>query len=124
MDPAIDTMNRHYCDAYNAGDIEALLRFLADDAMTLSPDLPPVRGRAAHRDYFDAGLKREPLRELALTSIRSERLGEMLYDSGQWTNTVTSTDGSPRSARGYYVTIYRRDGDAWRAVTTTFNIAV
>jgi uncharacterized protein (TIGR02246 family) len=124
MEPEIEAVNCDYSAAYNAGDIEALLRFLTDDAMTLSPDQAPVCGRAAHRDYFEAAFRREPRRQLALATIRSEHFGDVLYDAGTWTNTVTAADGSEHSARGYYLGVYRKEQGSWKVVATTFNIAM
>jgi len=122
VDPDIQRLNDDYCAAYNAGEVEKLLAFLAEDALTLSPDQAPVRGREAHRKYFEAGLARESKRKLTLTSIRSQRVGEMLYDAGEWTNTVTSSDGAARSSSGYYLTVYRHEKGGWKAVATTFNL--
>ena len=124
MELEIEAVNRDYCAAYNPGDIDALLHFLTDDAMTLSPDQAPVCGRTAHRDYFDAALRREPQRQLTLTTIRSEHIGDVLYDAGTWTNTVTAADGSQQSARGYYLGVYRREQGSWKVLATTFNIAM
>lgn len=121
-DPDVPRLNDAYCAAYNAGEVEKLLAFLAEDALTLSPDQAPVRGREAHRKYFAAGLARELKRKLTLRSIRSQRSGELLYDAGEWTNTVTSADGAARSSSGYYLTVYRREQGGWKAVVTTFNL--
>ncbi len=110
-------LNDGYCAAYNSGDVGKLLAFLAEDAMTLSPDQPPVRGREAHRKYFEAALAREPQRRLTLTSIRSQRAGELCYDAGEWTQVLGAM-----GAKGYYLTVYRREGNAWKAVVTTFNV--
>lgn len=122
-DADIQRLNDTYCAAYNAGDVEKLLAFLAEDAITLSPDQAPVRGREAHRRYFAAGLAREVKRRLTLTSIRHQRAGELLYDAGEWGNVVTSP-GSPSatSLSGYYLTVYRREAGGWKAVVTTFNV--
>jgi len=120
-EPDVQRMNDAYCAAYNAGEVEKLLAFLAEDAMTLSPDQAPVRGREAHRKYFAVGLARETSRKLTLTSIRSQRVGELLYDGGEWTNTVTSADGKSQTASGFYLTVYRRERGGWKAVVTTFN---
>jgi ketosteroid isomerase-like protein len=125
-DADVERLNREYCAAYNAGEVEKLVAFLAEDAMTLSPDQPPVRGREAHRKYFAAGLAREAKRELKLTSIRHQRAGELLYDGGEWSNTIESpsSPGSPssRTISGYYLTVYRREGNGWKAIVTTFNM--
>ncbi len=122
-DADVQCLNREYCAAYNTGDVDKLVAFLAEDAMTLSPDQAPVRGREAHRQYFAAGLARETKRNLALNSIRSQRVGELLYDGGEWTNTVTSPGSpAPHTIAGYYLTVYRREASGWRALITTFNL--
>ncbi len=128
-DADVQRLNREYCAAYNAGDLDKLVAFLAEDAMTLSPDQSPVRGREAHRKYFAAALAREVTRELKLNSIRHQRAGEWLCDGGEWTNTVQSpgTPGSPTSPgshtiSGYYLTVYRREGNTWKALMMTFNL--
>lgn len=113
----IQRLNDTYCAAYNAGDVEKLLAFLAEDAMTLSPDQAPVRGREAHRKYFEAAFVREGKRELKLSSIRSARSGDLLYDGGEWAQTFGAM-----GAKGYYLTIYRREQDGWKAAMTTFNV--
>ncbi len=122
-DADVQRLNREYCAAYNAGDLDKLLDFLAEDAMTLSPDQAPVMGREAHRRYFAAGLGREAKRNLALNSIRSQRAGELLYDGGEWSNTVSAPGtAGPHTISGYYLTVYRRQSRGWKAVVTTFNI--
>ncbi len=116
-DPEVQRLNDAYCAAYNAGQLEKLLAFLAEDAMTLSPDQAPVRGREAHRQYFQAGLAREPQRKLTLTSIRSQRVGDLCYDGGEWTQAFGAV-----GAKGYYLTVYRRERGGWKIVIATFNV--
>ena len=120
-DADVQRLNDAYCAAYNAGAMEKVLAFLAEDMLTLSPDQAPVRGREAHRKYFEAGFGRELKRKLRLTSIRSQRAGELLYDGGEWTNTVTAADGVARSSSGYYLSVFRREQGGWKGVITTFN---
>ena len=120
VDPDIQRLNDDYCAAYNAGDIRKLLAFLADDVITLSPDQGPVRGHEAHRKYFEAALGRESVRKLALRSIRSQRSGEILYDSGEWTNTIGISAGA-QTISGFYLTVYRQEQGAWKASVLTFN---
>ncbi len=117
VDPDIQRLNDAYCAAYNAGDAEKMLAFLAEDAMTLSPDQAPVRGREAHRKYFEAAFVREPKRNLKLTSIGSQRAGDFLYDAGEWTQQFGAMGYS-----GYYLSVYRREQGAWKVAVTTFNV--
>ena len=117
VDRDIQRLNDDYCAAYNAGDLEKVMAFFAEDAITLSPDQVPVRGREAHRKYMAAGFARESKRKLTLTSIRSQRVGDLCCDAGEWTQTFGAL-----GAKGYYLTVYRREQGGWKVVTTTFNV--
>ncbi len=97
----IERLNLEYTRVYNAGQLDKILDFFAEDAMTLSPDQEPVRGREALRRYYEAAFKREPHPDLVVTSIRSEQSGDLL---------------------GYYLSIYKKIGGGWKTVTSTFNL--
>lgn len=118
----IDRLNREYTRVYNAGQLDKILDFFAEDAMTLSPDQEPVRGREALRRYYEEGFKREPHRDLVLTSLRSEQSGDLLYDSGRWTQALPMPDGKSQQFAGYYLGVYKKIGGGWRIVTNTFNL--
>jgi len=117
----IERLNREYTQAYNAGDLGKVLGFFADNSITLSPDQAPVRGRAALRRYYQEAFKREPNRDLALTSIHVEASGDMAYDAGQWTNSLLMPDGKSQAFTGYYLGVYRKVEGKWKVVTNTFN---
>src|SRR5437899_5222950 len=89
----IERLNLEYTRVYNAGQLDKILDFFAEDAMTLSPDQEPVRGREALRRYYEAAFKREPHPDLVVTSIRSEQSGDLLYESGRWTQSLPMPDG-------------------------------
>ena len=59
----------------------------------LSPDQEPVRGLKAHRRYFEKAFKKQPQRDLKLTSLRAEAFGAMMYDSGEWSQTLPEPAG-------------------------------
>ncbi len=115
-EPDVPRLNRDYCAAYNAGDLEKLLAFFSEDAITLSPDQAPLRGREAHRKNFAAAFARETVRKLKLTSIRSGRSGELLYDAGEWAQPGVG------NFTGYYLTVYRREQGGWKILTSLFNV--
>ncbi len=121
-DADVQRLNDAYCAAYNAGDLEKVLGFFAEDALTLSPDQAPVQGREAHRQYLAAGLAREVQRKLTLRSLRHQRFGDLLYDGGEWTNTVSAPGSPARSLSGYYLTVYRRAPGGWKILASTFNL--
>jgi len=49
----IERLSLEYTRVYNAGQLDKILDFFAEDAMTLSPDQEPVRGREALRRYYE-----------------------------------------------------------------------
>src|SRR5207245_9534421 len=101
----IERLNLEYTRVYNAGQLDKILDFFAEDAMTLSPDQEPVRGREALRRYYEAAFKREPHPDLVVTSISSEQSGDLLYDSGRGTQSLSLPDGQSQHSTGYYVSI-------------------
>jgi uncharacterized protein (TIGR02246 family) len=122
MKAIIDRLNREYTQAYNAGQLEAVLDFFASDAITLSPDQAPVCGRDALRRYYQEGFKREPNRNLVLTSIRVDGSGDVLYDAGQWMQSLPTPDGQSQSFKGYYLGVYRNIEGNWKVMANTFNM--
>ena len=118
----IERLSLEYTRVYNAGQLDKILDFFAEDAMTLSPDQEPVRGREALRRYYEAAFKREPHPDLVVTSIRSEQSGDLLYDSGRWTQSLPMPDGKSQQFTGYYLSIYKKIGGGWKTVTSTFNL--
>lgn len=118
----IERLNREYAQVYNAGKLDKVLDFFADDAITLSPEQAPVRGRDALHRYYQEAFKREPIRNLALTSIRTEASGNMLYDAGRWTQSLPAHDGRSQSLSGYYLAVYRKIQGRWKVVANSFNM--
>ncbi len=110
----IERLNLEYTRVYNAGQLDKILDFFAEDAMTLSPDQEPVRGREALRRYYEAAFKREPHPDLVVTSIRSEQSGDLLYESGRWTQSLPMPDGKSQQFTGYYLSIYKKIGGVTR----------
>ncbi len=122
MTTTIERLNRDYTQVYNAGQLDRVLDCFADDAITLSPDQAPVRGSDALRRYYEDGFKREPIRNLVLTSIRVEASGDMLYDAGQWKQSLPTADGKLQPFTGYYLAVYRKMKGQWKVIANTFNV--
>jgi uncharacterized protein (TIGR02246 family) len=118
----VGRINREYTRAYNAGQLDKILDFFAEDAITLSPDQPPVRGREALRRYYQEGFKREINRDLVLVSIRVETSGDLLYDAGRWENSLPMPEGGTKKFSGYYLSVYKKIQGQWKIVANTFNL--
>jgi uncharacterized protein (TIGR02246 family) len=100
--------------ATRVGDVEMVLPLMADDAIFLAPERPPLRGRAAFAKEL-----REILKTHTITSSGDVReivvAGDMAYCWTQITVTVTPLDGtSARIQKGPALTIFRKQPDgAW-----------
>jgi len=110
----IERLNLEYTRVYNVGQLDKVIDFFAEDAMTLAPDEEPVRGREALRRYYEEVFKREPHRDWVLTSIRSEQSGDLLCDSGRWTQSLPMPEGKSQQFTGYYLNVYRKIGGGGR----------
>jgi uncharacterized protein (TIGR02246 family) len=99
-----------YCEAFNRGDVAALLTFWADDADYVDADGEACRGKEAIGAMFDGA--KEDLNGQKLTlKIDSLRLvkPEVAVEDG--TATLTSPDGEATSGR--YTAVLVKDGDTW-----------
>jgi ketosteroid isomerase-like protein len=52
-----DRLNAAYVAAHEAGDAQAIGRLFTEDAMLLSPGLPPILGRTAIEESYEAYIK-------------------------------------------------------------------
>ena len=122
LNATIERLNREYAEVYNAGQLDKLLDMFVDDAIMLSPNQAPVRGREALRRSYEEAFKREPKRSLVLISIRAEASGDLLYDAGQWKQSLPAPDGKLQLVTGYYLGVYRKINGKWKIVANTFNV--
>ena len=118
----VSRINHDYCEAYNAGNVDKLLNFFADDALTLSPGQDPIRGREAHRRDFEEAFRRETQRDLALSTLSAEESGGVLVAAGTWSNSVPAGDGTRQKASGYYLSVFHKINGQWRIAVSTFNL--
>lgn len=62
--------------------------------------------------------------DIELRSVKTEFSGELAYDSGEFSETLTSiANGTKTPARGYYLTIYKRSGGKWLIVQQVWSDA-
>ena len=65
---------RHWVDAFNCADVDALTAFYAEDAINHQVAEAPVHGRAAIRRMFEAGF----------ASATMVCLVEHIFEDGEW----------------------------------------
>jgi ketosteroid isomerase-like protein len=109
---AVRKVTQDWVQACNTKHLDDLVEIYQADAIVLRPNIPPVRGTAAIREFFfsvlDAGLG-----EVELEPLRVELAGEIAYEAGRCKMLVPHM-GKRREERGkYLVTLVRQSGE-WK----------
>ncbi|HVO63528.1 MAG TPA: DUF4440 domain-containing protein [Terriglobales bacterium] len=112
----IRQMSHDWAAACNNKQIEDLLEFYAADALVMRPNVPPVRGTAAIREFFVAALQ-AGLGDVELETLRVELLGDVAYQAGRCKMLVPVVMGKRREERGKYVIVFAKEKSGqWKAV--------
>lgn len=109
---AIRKLTQDWALACNNKQLDDLVDLYGADAVVLRPNVPPVRGTAAIREFFfsvlDAGLG-----EVEMDTFRVEIFGDIAYEAGRCQMLVPFM-GKRREERGkYLLTLARQAGD-WK----------
>jgi ketosteroid isomerase-like protein len=109
-------MTHDWAAACNNKQIEDLLEFYAADALVMRPNIPPVRGTAAIREFFVGALE-AGLGDVEMETLRVELLGDVAYQAGRCKMLVPVVMGKRREERGKYVIVFAKEKSGqWRAV--------
>lgn len=115
--------SRAWSDAAGRGDMDAVLSYWADDAVIMAPGQPPIRGKAAIRDYLMATgnipgfrIRWEPLEAHVSAS------GDLAYLLERNAITVPGPSGTPVTEYNKVVTVWARQPDgSWKNVVDMWN---
>jgi ketosteroid isomerase-like protein len=118
---ALRKMTQDWALACNNKHLDDLLTFYANDALVLRPNVPPVRGTAAIREFFfsalDAGLG-----DIEMEPLRVELLGDIAYEAGRCQMLVPLAVGKRREERGKYVVVFAKQKTGeWKAVVDSWS---
>jgi ketosteroid isomerase-like protein len=117
---AVRKLTQDWMLACNGKQLDDLVELYAVDAIVLRPNVPPVRGTAAIREFFfgvlDAGLG-----EVDMEPLRVEIFGDIAYEAGRCKMLVPFTMGKRREERGkYLLTVARQAGD-WKILADSWS---
>jgi len=111
---AIRTLIETWHRATAAGDVAAVLKLIAEDAVFLAPETSPMRGRAGFAQALHDVLKTHTVRSSG--EVREVKVsGDLAYCWTDLTVTITPLDGtSPKVRTGPALSILRKEPDgAW-----------
>lgn len=109
-------LGERWMEAFNAGDVDALAAFYAEDARLLPPNAELGQGRevarAAFSDMIASGIKGQ------LETIEAVAAGDVGYRVG--TYSLQGPDGAALD-RGKYIEVWRRIDGAWQIENDIWN---
>lgn len=117
----IRQMTHDWAVACNNKQIEDLLEFYSADALVMRPNVPPVRGTAAIREFFVGALE-AGLGDVELEVLRVELLGDVAYQAGRCKMLAPVVMGKRREERGKYVIVFAKEKSGqWKAVVDSWS---
>lgn len=114
--------------AGNAGDLEAILSFYAEDAILLPPNGGPIRGLEAIRQHYEELFQTSVLYIRAL-SLETQVSSDWAFDRGTVDGQILPREdehgkikGEPKIVNDKYVMTLRREGkNGWRITRLIWN---
>jgi len=117
---AVRKMSQDWAFACNTKHLDDLVELYMADALVLRPNVPPVRGTAAIREFFFAVLD-SGLGEVELEPLRVEIFGEIAYEAGRCKSLVPMAMGKRREERGKYLVVSTRHNGEWKIVADSWS---
>ena len=116
---AIRQGGENWVKMVNARDWKGAAALWAEDAIELPPNQAAVQGRAAIQAWLEAF---PPFSNFQLKSLEIEGRGDLAYDRGTISWTVTPADAAPIEERAKYLCIWRKQADgSWRYLRDIWN---
>jgi uncharacterized protein (TIGR02246 family) len=115
---ALRALIRDWSAAAQAKDAGKFVSVYADDAVVMMAGAPDIRGLAAIREGIPA-MMQDPAFALSFEADRVEvaRSGDLAYETGSYSMTMTGPDKKPATEKGHYVVVWRKGADgAWKVV--------
>jgi ketosteroid isomerase-like protein len=109
-------MQKHFAEAYNRGDVDAMAEAFAENAIRVTPS-GIFQGRAAIRQSFQDALKLG-LHDYSARRIDSRSEGNFILNAGEWQAKL-----GDRPFHGYYTAIVVREDDQPKIMEETITIA-
>jgi ketosteroid isomerase-like protein len=103
----------------NAQDWKGDLALYAEDAVLMPPNQGAIQGKAPIQAWMEAY---PPISNLQEESLEIEGQGNLAYDRGTYSMTVTHVGAAPVQDHGKYLTIWRKQADgAWKVARAIYN---
>ena len=109
-------MQKHFAEAYNRGDLDAMAAVFTEDAVRVTPS-GIFQGRDAIRRGFQDALKLG-LHDYSVQRVISRSEGSLVFNAGKWQAKL-----GDHQFHGYYTAILVREGDQPKIMEETVTVA-
>ena len=120
----IEALDRAWVEAFNRGDIDALISLYAEDVVAIPPDHPNIHGREAVAAWLRTSFRTHRFhQELTNDEVHAGPDWAVMY--GHLKLTVTPRDGGrSTTVSGKHMVVWRRDDrGAWKAWRDIWSVA-
>ena len=114
-------ISQDWAFACNTKHLDDLVGLYAADAIVMRPNVPPIRGLGAIREFLFAALD-AGLGEIEFEPLRVELFGDIGYEVGRCKMLVPSSTGKRREERGKYLMISHKQEGEWKAIADSWSI--
>jgi len=119
-DSAIRQLTKTFVEAYNRKDAAAAAQVYAEDAKVLPPNIPMVSGKPAIQAFWKMAMEMGVHLNLEAVDLLVD--GSTAYERGVATMTTQTGAAQPKTSKGKYVTVMRRQADgSWKLVLDIWN---
>ena len=115
---AIHAAVKDWSAAAQAKDADKFVSFYAEDATILLEGSPDFTGKEAIREAI-GGMMQDPnfVLSFAADKVVVARSGDLAYETGTYSMTVSDAKKKPATQEGHYVVVWQKQADGtWKAV--------
>jgi uncharacterized protein (TIGR02246 family) len=118
---ALRALIKGWSASAQAKDAAKFVSVYADDAVVMLANAPDLKGIAAIREGVPA-MMQDPAFALSFEAdeVVVARSGDLAYETGRYSMTMTGPDKKPATEKGHYVVVWRKEADGtWKVVIDT-----
>jgi ketosteroid isomerase-like protein len=114
-----------YDEAAGNHDAAAIAALFTRDAVMVTPEGPIIGRQAIQKWYTDLYQRWHPKNRIGKVDGNAPHLigtaGNELWATGEWSETGQGKNGEPLPVKGYWASIYVREGDDWKIRADAWN---
>ena len=119
-DPVLSKLAKEWADAFNAKNAAGVAALYTEDATVNPPNEAAVQGRKNIQTWVQKMID-QGMNKMVLTPTESAISGNIAYEAGTYSATVTSPGSKPVTDKGKYVVVLKQAGGSWLLAHDIFN---